>query len=470
MNKFYSLIILFFLTFYIVSCVKIKDNYEQTQFSNYLYPYSSENSDVTCEIIIETKSDISKTDIESSIPVLKYNKSWLMLLTQDDCMHAAFSNTWAAINGKPLYATYFYDIAHLVAGDMPPGFYKLGKTLGYTDGTDKEVRFAFTTTLAPENEWMDEPSDVRLGYKSDYYRFYKKNGLIWDNVKSMLNFGIGIAFHDVVTDDVHNVDSIYTHYEIAQNLIRSKLNGRGCKVLAEPNGNYDYVKAALVYDDIQFMTAQGNAKETLYPFKVVGDLKKGLFSRVFNNDPNSLRPEIESNLNLPKENRKAIHIGVHGTDFKWVSFLEWINDKYGKDGDDSVWFPSMEEYYEYNYYRIHSKIETAISGNVLKIKIHMPAGKYFYYPSISLNLKGLHPDNIQSIQTSEVVTGFSFGDYNEGTMLNIDCYKHLYERAAFYCEQYVANPTDSNYEDALYFINQLKDSDKKQELLRRISF
>lgn len=470
MIKFYCFVLLISLTMSFISCVKVKDIYEQPVFSNYLYPYDAENSEISFEILVQLKNNISESKIETYVPALKYNKGWLMMLTQDDCMHAAFSNTWAAINGKPLYASYYYDIAHLVIGDLPPGPYNLGKTLGYTDGTGKEVRFAFTTTLAAENEWMDETSEVRVGYKGDYYRFYKKNGLTWDNLRSMLNYGVGIAFHDVATEDTGNVDSIVAHYKIAQNIIISKLKGRGCKILTEPNGRFKYVEAGYKYDDIQFMTAQGNAKETLYPFKVVGDLKKGLFSRVFNNDPNSLRLEIESNLNLPKENRKAIHIGVHGTDFKWVSFLEWINDKYGKDGDDSVWFPSMEEYYEYNYYRIHSKIETAISGNVLKIKIHMPAGKYFYYPSISLNLKGLHPENIQSIQTSEVVTGFSFGDYNEGTMLNIDCYKYLYERAAFYCEQYVANPTDSNYEDALYFINQLKDSDKKKELLRRIGF
>ena len=165
-----------------------------------------------------------------------------------------------------------------------------------------------------------------------------------------------------------------------------------------------------------------------------------------------------------------IQVLAHATDYNWVSFLEWVNNQYGKDGDDSVWFPSMEEYYEYNYYRIHSKIETAINGNILKIKIRMPAGQYFYYPSITLNLKGIRVENIQSIQTGDVITGFSYGNYEEGTMLNIDCYKYLYERALFFSEQYLANPTDDNSKDAFYFINQLKESDKKNELLRRIGY
>lgn len=470
MYKFYSFFLLFSLMFCFGSCVKIKDIYEEQESRNYLYPYSNENSEIDFELLVHLKENSEKYDIKAEMPILKYNKSWLMLLTQDDCVHSAFSNTWAAINGKPLYANYYYDIAHLIAGDLPPGAYYLGKTLGSTDGAGNEIRFAFTTTLAPEYEWMNEASIVRVGYKTNYYRFSKKNGLIWDNVKTMLNYGVGIAFHDVVTEDVFNTDSITRHYEIAQNLIRLKLNGRGCKILAEPNGNYNYVNAALKYDPIQFMTAQKNTQEVLYPFNVVNDLKKGLYNRLDHKDPNSYRFLINDNLKLDKEKRKAIHVLAHATDYNWVSFLEWINNQYGKEGDDSVWFPSMEEYYEYNYYRIHSKIETAINGNILKIKIHMPAGQYFYYPSITLNLKGIHAENIQSIQTDDVITGFSYGKYEEGTMLNIDCYKYLYERAKFFSEQYLANPTDDNSKDALYFINQLKESDKKNELLRRIGY
>jgi len=55
--------------------------------------------------------------------------------------------------------------------------------------------------------------------------------------------------------------------------------------------------------------------------------------------------------------RCAINIGVHSTDAFWTDFLLWLNDTYGKDGEDCIWMPSQEEYYEYNYYRMHGKIE-----------------------------------------------------------------------------------------------------------------
>ena len=164
---------LYLLIICLASCVKVKDIFEPIKFVNYEYPYYSENIDLDLELHVYLKNKEEIKEIDVQIPYLKYNKNWLMLLTQDDCVHSAFCNTWAAIHGKPLYSSYYYDIAHLVTGDMPPGSYSLGKTLGSTDGTGKEVRFSFTTTLSPEKEWMNETSEVQYGYKSNYYRFKK---------------------------------------------------------------------------------------------------------------------------------------------------------------------------------------------------------------------------------------------------------------------------------------------------------
>lgn len=127
----------------------------------YPYPFGQEASNVTAEIIIHTNDSINFDSITFAIPNLKYNKSWLFMLTQDDCLNSAFHQTWAAINGKPL-SNYTnannqkqnsYNIGQLLAGDLPPESYYLGKTLGITDGTGKEVRFAFTTTVYPEGEY-----------------------------------------------------------------------------------------------------------------------------------------------------------------------------------------------------------------------------------------------------------------------------------------------------------------------------
>ncbi|WP_320935396.1 hypothetical protein [Bacteroides nordii] len=436
----------------------------------YLYPFQNEGENVKTEILIKTRTPLSDRNLHATIPYLKYNKSWLFMLTQDDCKQVAFSCTWAAINGKPLTNKYFYNSGHLLWGDLPPDIWYLGKTLGSTDGVGNEVRFAPTTTLAPDQTWMNEKSEILLHYQKNFSRFGVKKGLVWNNVREMLNYGWGIAFHNLVVDNEKNINALIKQYPNAQDSILKHLNGRGCKTLAEPDGNKAYVTAALEYPPIQTMVAQAGTVK-LYPFKVTDDLHNVLIERWFNDSPNYFKPLIEEQLQKPKEERMAIYIGVHGTDSGWVNFLLWLNDNYGKDGDDSMWFPSQEEYYEYNYYRTHGaapQIEV-IDETTLKLTVDLPSGQYFYYPSVTVNLTGLKKQDIVSIETDNAVSGLSYADFEDKLMLNIDCRKYLTEHATHFVEQYENDKSNaSNKADALYFVNMLKDSQKKTELLNRI--
>ena len=436
----------------------------------YLYPFQNEGENVKTEILIKTRTPLSDRNLHATIPYLKYNKSWLFMLTQDDCKQVAFSCTWAAINGKPLTNKYFYNAGHLLWGDLPPDIWYLGKTLGSTNGAGNEVRFAPTTTLAPDQTWMNEKSEILLHYQKNFSRFGVKKGLVWNNVREMLNYGWGIAFHNLVVNNEKDVNVLIKQYPNAQDSILKHLNGRGCKTLAEPDGNKAYVTAALEYPPIQTMVAQAGTVK-LYPFKVTDDLHNVLIERWFNDSPNYFKPLIEEQLQKPKEERMAIYIGVHGTDSGWVNFLLWLNDNYGKDGDDSMWFPSQEEYYEYNYYRTHGAAPQleVIDETTLKLTVDLPSGQYFYYPSVTVNLTGLKKQDIVSIETDNAVSGLSYADFEDKLMLNIDCRKYLTEHATHFVEQYENDKSNaSNKADALYFVNMLKDSQKKTELLNRI--
>ena len=138
--------------------------------------------------------------------------------TQDDAQQSALCRTWAAINGKPIansipypipsiddpYKTmsFYYDFAQLLYNDLPPNITFSEKALGSTDGAGNEIRFTFTTTLAPEEEWMNRKSNVNPGFTSNYYRFYRSQGIDWPSVYELVNYDNSIAFHDVNAEDV----------------------------------------------------------------------------------------------------------------------------------------------------------------------------------------------------------------------------------------------------------------------------
>lgn len=448
------------------------DNPDFPPPAEYIYPFGDEPRRVTAEVTLTFDPGTDLSGVQIEIPPLKYNKSLLVLLTQDDCKQAAFSTTWAAINGRPLSDTYFYTAAHLRGGDMPPDTYSFGKTLGSTDGTGREVRFAFATTISPEWEYMDAEATVKPGYMDNYYRFFMQKGLMWGDVAEMLSYGVGIAFHDMNTPSVDLPDSILKHYGLAQQIILDRLSGRGCKMLAEPDGNKTYVTAAQDYDPIQTIFVQSGG-EKLRPFAVEGDLTKKILERGFW-QPKAIPGVIEAQLARPVAEREAVNIGVHGTDRSWSEMLLWLNNTCGKDGEDCLWMPAPEEYFEYNYLRRHAEVTCQAAENTLTLTVDLPGGLYFYYPSLTLNVSGADPSACTAVESGETVTGLSWGpgekagDATEVLAINIDCRHALAEHAEHFVKVYEADPTAANRADARYFVAMLKESDRKQELLKRI--
>lgn len=427
----------------------------------YVYSYKDENSNIVAEIYIKTKGDIPIESISTSIPYLKYNKSWLMILTMDDCKQDAYCRVWAAINGKPLPVSehVYYNAVNLLSGDMPLSVYYLNKTLGSTDGAGNEVRFTFTTTLSPEESFMNTYPSPQA--------FNMFRGLIWDNVREIVNYDNGIAFHDVKADDISNVEMIKNHFALAQEIITLELDGRGCKTLAEPDGNKAYIEAAREYPPIQIMTAQTEA-EKLFPGKVNSSIQKKVIERGFYR-PCEWIENINKILQKSPENREAFCVGIHGMTRKGeLDTLLLLNNLYGKDGDDSMWFTSLEEYYEYSEYRLNTTIEKSLIGDTLKLTVSIPSRQYFYYPSITINLTNISMSEIEEISSSDIVSGMSYADFGNGIMINIDCRKHLLEHATYFVEKYEKSPNASNRDDALYFVNRLKPSYAKQALLQRL--
>ena len=170
--------------------------------------------------------------------------------------------------------------------------------------------------------------------------------LVWGNLQEMMNYGVSIAFHDLnLPDEDKTEDKLLAQFPVAQSMIREKLNNRTCKMLAEPNGDKNYIKAALRYDKIRTLCAQSGATK-LYPFQENGDIEQVVIERAFYDppegsgltNPDMIKAAILKEMKNPKEERAAISIGAHNTDTGWVNFLEWLNDTYGRDGDDSMWF------------------------------------------------------------------------------------------------------------------------------------
>ncbi|MNL32361.1 hypothetical protein D3C87_1542060 [compost metagenome] len=216
---------------------------------------------------------------------------------------------------------------------------------------------------------------------------------------------------------------------------------------------------------METMVAQTGATK-LIPYQVHSDLNKITFSRVFVNHSSEVKNLVINELAVDPQQRAAVHIGVHETDHEWAQFLVWLNDSYGQEGADVLWFPSQEEYYEYNYYRQHADVQINRVGTEIKIKVKFPNRKNFYFPALTLNIAGLKKSMIASISSNEQVTGLTYGDFGDGLSINLDCRKFLYDHADYYVKRYLSKRTKTNLEDARYHTGALKESVQKRDLLK----
>lgn len=55
---------------------------------------------------------------------------------------------------------------------------------------------------------MVEELIINLGYSKDNYCFYGRNGILWEDVIDIVNYGNSIVFYNVNIKEIYNIDSI----------------------------------------------------------------------------------------------------------------------------------------------------------------------------------------------------------------------------------------------------------------------
>ena len=258
-------------------------------------------------------------------------------------------------------------------------------------------------------------------------------------------------------------DEIIEGYKIFRDKALYKV-GRGFKTTTRPDGNTNYVSSSLDFPEHLCMAVETEKDGYSYvPYKPYDetDMHKMLVRRIFNDDVQFYQDFIASEMAKPKEQRELINMGAHNTGASYVDLMVWINDTYGKDGTDVIWFTHLDEVYEYWYLRKYSKIKKTVVGNIAHYDILMPSGQFFYYPELTFisNLAITQPTNL-----SDAIRGFSF---NGTDMFNVNLDRGIEVLAEKYTSRYESMQKPIDEQDALYFANQLR-SDLKEPFTTRI--
>lgn len=410
--------------------------------------------------------DIDESLLSVRFPTLKYDKSFAYSYTFDDDVVQAYGKAFLTINGKWVDDEKFYHVGQArTTGHVPD------KTLGYTDGCGNERRFAFGVAIWPNsgNATIDNFMDPTGKNPDKYYPY-----LVWGDLTPLLDFGNDIYLHNMDERRYDKTDplSIALGFREDQSVILEN-KARKSMVLARPDGNNKYITAGRISEDILFMLAENTVDDGSIPLGISFDTDIDLYKQVqFRRytepiaNVASLMTDITTAANAGTY--RWLHDFSHApADFQYIlDLFTDINDTYGKDGDDSIWFASVNEIYEYWYIRTYGKIRSVVLNGALEVSVYVPRLKYGYHDDFSLLVDGL--PSADSIVPGDGVIGISHASKSARLLVNVSLDRDLLGLAERYTSIYETSPDESGKSDALYFVCRLRE-DLRAPFMARIT-
>lgn len=422
------------------------------------------------EFDITLPSSVDKEAVSLEIPPLKYNKKMVFSYITDDS-YSIYQYIFSLINKRMVVKKFGTDAGAIYAWHL--GMQGDSKYNAYikepyypehfaqcTDGAGVKHRYATTVSV-----WADKLKDQRIG---------QDVGMQWPwmsekEFKLFFDFGFMCAYHDLIgyeKDKVNTQEEFDKCVEDSVALFKEYV-GIVPKLMVEPNGDHKYIDFSQKNDLIKAITAQsGDPRiQLVYPFKDGFSLSKQdvsikrLFAYGTNDEYKGDLLDILSTFNsaLDKSTIYWLIGSAHRSDYWESELITKIHELYGDVGDDSLWFPTLDEFFEYWYMRVNTLSVKTVTDTGIHCKMYIPKGANFFFRDLSVLISGISSLEGVSVVSSENVYGTSFG-MNEGKLLvNLNFNSLLMERVNKYVEAFEADyNAEYAYDDAYYFVQMLK--------------
>jgi|GEM_PF-2079539 len=403
------------------------------------------------ELTITLPQGVDPNAISLEFPALKYNKKLAVSWINDDGL-SPWNWVYNLVNKK--FVSTAGGTFHL--GMANTTGYTPTKFLEYTDGAGVKHRFA--SSVAVFSYLLKAMGKDAL----------QANNIEWASPKElriMADFGFTTVYHNLKESyDGGPVSDKATFNRLlalnGQEIL--DLTNRMPKILAEPDGNHQYITYGISNSLIQMQTAQEEIVTSIKPFSgsMTLDKNKVTVKRVFVEGTNFIKDRInqlKTELNGNPVDRTWMIIGNHtaSANIEGVFFTQ-VDSLFGASGNDYVWFPSVDEFYEYWFLRNQTTYIKTVKGQQVKFKFKLPDVKNFYFNSLSVMLSGITDTTGVTVESSEMCNGMSYA-MNEGKLLvNLDYNTDLIAKVEKYIQQFNTSMSTSDLEDAQYFTQMLK--------------
>ncbi len=442
-------------------------------------------------IPLEDLGITSVEEIEVSIPKYKYNKRF------------AFSYDWDDGGVHPLMNMFEYILGHYTdyAQKWHPGYMDEtggsdrlagitpSRQLCYTDGCGNDIPFRVGSNATPLSTSTSNPIPQNAeGNKTSSNTWESEIQILSDTMRSVNNHGYqqsvpdmeGARLQLVAVSDY--IERITTDKKNGYNVIGARpfFHNR-------PADDEQYYEAMKLVEDLYVCQANGykdywvNKEGVRFEPETatIEDWIKSKRGRGFwisTLDNNEARKQLITeayNTGYWEE------CGSHNTDAgtvqdTFIPMFEWIYNTYGKGGNDSIWFGSSAEIFEYLVTRTGSTIEKRIENGNLVIKVNPYILANFREKDLSLLIRRRDGNAITpnvSIRELSVCPYFAYrvypsGDYAGQALVNLSFDTQRFELCEKYTQKVEQYYTDRAISFARYHINRLSEKYRDEYMLR----
>lgn len=410
----------------------------------------------TIEYVLLTKHELSvslnlpagvdASAVSASFPVIKYGKSFIFSMTCDDDPIGAYGKIFRTINKKWVDdEKYFHPGQAVTTGSTP------SKTLGYTDGCGVEHRMPIGVALWPNCGNTYTPLFMEGAVGKDYPY------LTWPTVPYIMDFGGEIYYHNVNQDKWDKTDPTKILSGLLEDNAKAvEKSGFGMKVLMRPDGNNNYLTAASMDDDIAMSFAENSPAVYVYPSDDPSLNKTVAMRRIQSDDSAADLAWVQGLHDAAKPAWCMLFCHTPGAEI--CALLTSINDAYGKDGDNSAWFATADEVFEYWFVRRNAVITKTTDGQKVTFTLSVPEDKYYKHLDLSLIIAGVSSIDGLSIESNDNVLGLNYGIKNGALLMNVNYDAKTEQRAEKYTSLFESSQDENDKDDAEYFLSLLKSS------------
>lgn len=372
---------------------------------NKYIPDSNEDTYLSNVIIRVTFATIPNT-IDISIPHLRYNKDFCLGLHLDDGAEDIYTHAFKFLNGG------------VIDGVNYPG-------LTCTDACGNDINLKMSTAIFSLD--VEQANDLHDPKNLN-------NGIIkWPQIIEMYKSGWGVYNHGLTADP--NIDHSYSissnHNYIISKTINDIEGGINTKVFVNPEGDSTFTQYAFQQNyRIAFVSGYPfcNPYYNITNIWNKSNIKMGRTLLV---------PQV--NLSNLVDNMAALSTnGAHywsstfshsitnsnyGYSFEmFKNHMNYIANKYGKNGFDNIWMASEEEMLDFSILKDVLIINQSLDNNILEITFsgNIPNDLRFFNTSLILTSN----TNITSIIIENASQSSSFNGVNtNASLININCDK-----------------------------------------------